>query len=305
MKQAYVSLVTTGTRAPDSACVARIDALLAERTRMHEIVLVIPWAAETEDYSRLRATGPVSVVTTHMRATVDGGAVAGLARAVGDFVIDWRGELDQLDGEAIASLLEPTDGGSDLVEATGVETSQLSRAFYAFVNSLRPRDAPVRRVVARCYSRRALAQVLAATAFEQQLDILAAELPVSRMAISLPAPTPHQQEWHKRLGDGLSLLSKGTRFGSAIPLTLAVLSALFGVAAALYAVGFLVFSGRTPEGWTTLMVVIGLGQAAVLAMLGLTWTRIDAIGRGLSRNHDATAEVLVVAPRPLPRPSST
>jgi hypothetical protein len=83
---------------------------------------------------------------------------------------------------------------------------------------------------------------------------------------------------------------------SAIPLALAAASTAFGIAAAAWALGFFIIRGRTPEGWTTLMVVIGLGQAAILAMLGLTWTRIDSLTRGLSRNHDATANVFTWAP---------
>ena len=98
-----------------------------------------------------------------------------------------------------------------------------------------------------------------------------------------------------RVGEGANLLSKGTRFGSTVPLGLAIISALFGIGAALYALAFFLLRGQTPEGWTTLMIVMGLGQAAVLVMLGLVWSRMNAMARGLSQRRDATAAVIVVA----------
>jgi hypothetical protein len=55
-------------------------------------------------------------------------------------------------------------------------------------------------------------------------------------------------------------------------------------------------NGTSPEGWTTLMVVTGLGQASILALIGMTWSRIDSLSKGLTRSHDATAEVVVFPP---------
>jgi len=101
----------------------------------------------------------------------------------------------------------------------------------------------------------------------------------------------------QRVAEGAALLLKGTRFGAVFPLALAVMSAVFGVAVAFYALAILLIRGRTPEGWTTLMVVSGLGQAAILAMLGLTWARLDALARGLSRSQEATAFVVTRPPR--------
>ena len=44
------------------------------------------------------------------------------------------------------------------------------------------------------------------------------------------------------------------------------------------------------------MIVTGLGQASILALIGLTWSRIDSLLKGLSRPRDATAEVVVFPP---------
>ena len=296
MKHAYVSVVLPVRKLPAIAAIEELDQVLSRETRAHEIILVVPYAVTPPDYAQSETTGPLTAVSTHMQATADTAIVAGLARAAGDFVLEWRGPIDHLDAATIRETLELTDVGNELVEAVGRETSWVSRSFYRFVNSLRSRKVPVRKTVGRLYSRHALGQVLRSTTFEPQLDILNAELPVPRAIYESSAPNPHRASMAERLGEGSALLSKGTRFGSAIPLTLAAVSAAFGIGAAIYALVILFVRGKTPEGWTTLMVVSGLGQAAILAMLGLVWARIDGLTRGLTRNQDVTASVTVSAP---------
>ena len=296
MKNAYVSMILPVASMPDLVAIERIDAVLAQRTRAHEIVIVTPYGLPTWPDLAAALRGPLSVVSTHIRSTTDSAIVAGLARTVGDFILEWRGPLEAIDDQLVAALLTPSDEGIELVEATGTETSYASRMFNVMVNSLRPRQVPVRKTIGRAYSRHAMQAILGASNFEPQLDVLVAELPVHRASIPVPHHNPHKTSISQRLSDGFALLSKGTRFGSAIPLGLAAVSALFGLGAAVYAIGFLVLRGQTPEGWTTLMVVTGVGQAAILSMLGLTWARIDSLVRGLSRESDVTADVSVWPP---------
>lgn len=299
MKHAYVSLVLPAKAVPDAPTIEGLDAVLAGCARAHEIVLVTSFDRGGHGpalQEELAVQGPVSIVTTHLRSTPDGATVAGIARSVGDFVIEWRGALEDIDRDLIGGLLELTDAGAELVEVVGVERSRTSRLFHRLVNALRPRHSPLTRTVGRVYSRHAVQAVLGTAAFEPQLDVLVAELPVRRSVHRVPAANPPHAPLAQRLDNGFALLAKGTRFGSAVPLALAAVSAATGVGAAIYALGFLLLRGRTPEGWTTLMVLIGLGQAAILTMLGVTWTRIDSLTKGLARNPDVTAEVHVAAP---------
>lgn len=296
MKHAYVSLLLACDAAPAPEVVAQLDALMGQVARLHEILIVVPYGADPGQYQGVPLTGPVTVVSTHIRATPDTALLAGLSRAVGDFVLEWRGNPTEVTGEIVEQGLDLTDDGFELVDVVGVEKSMTSRAFYRTVNSLRPRTLPVRKTVGRIYSRRAVSQVLAGAVFEPQMDVLTAELPLPRTQVAVQVPNPHRETLALRLVEGAALLSKGTRFGSAVPLGLAALSAAFGVGAAVYALVFFVLQGQTPEGWTTLMVVLGLGLAAILAMLGLIWTRIDALSRGLAQRRDATGVVFVTPP---------
>ncbi|CAB4965802.1 MAG: hypothetical protein F2840_13485 [Actinobacteria bacterium] len=296
MKHAYVSVVLCLDALPDPSACEALDRALDQESRDHEIVIVAPYGVVPAAYESLATTGPLTIVTTHMRATPDSAMIAGLARAVGDFIVEWHGPIDRLDGPTLQRLLVPTDSGTELVEVTGRVGALSSRVFYRLVNRLRPFDAPVRKAVSRTYSRRALQELLGATSFESKIAVIAAELPVQRLVIESDLPRQRTESFSHRLREGIALTTKGTSFGSAIPLAIAALSAMFGLGAAAYALAFLVLRGQTPEGWTTLMVVIGLGQASILAMLGLTWTRLDSLARGLSRSTDATAQVNVWPP---------
>lgn len=293
MKHAYVSLLLSCDATPPPELVAQLDALMADVARLHEIIIVVPYGADLGQYQGVGLLGPVTVVGTHIRATPDTALLAGLSRAVGDFVLEWRGRPSELTAGIVEQGLDLTDDGFELIDVVGVERSMTSRVFYRTVNSLRPRSLPVRKTVGRLYSRRAVSQVLAGAVFEPQMDVLTAELPLPRTQVGVQVPNPHRESLTQRLVEGAALLSKGTKFGSAVPLGLAALSAAFGVGAAIYALVFFLMQGQTPEGWTTLMVVLGLGMAAILAMLGLIWTRIDALSRGLAQRRDATGAVVV------------
>ena len=299
MKYAYVSLVLRRAAAPDPAAIQRLDSLLSQVARDHEIVIATPYPAFRSDGEPVvePCSGPLTVVYTHARASRDSAAIAGLARSVGDFVVEWSGPLNSLRESLLRAILELTDQGNELVEIVGSDTGGFSRWFYRCANALRPASAPIRKTVGRVFSRHALAQLLVATSFEPHINVLVAELPVKRTEVAVPVAAEEKAGTRQRLNDGMSVLARGTRFGSAIPLGLSAVSAAIAVSAAVYALLVLLVRGRTPEGWTTLMVLTGFGQAAVLAMLGMIWGRLDSLTRGLSRRGDATVSVEVTAPK--------
>ncbi len=90
------------------------------------------------------------------------------------------------------------------------------------------------------------------------------------------------------------MLTKGSRFGTVIPLALAGISSFFAVVVAIYAMVVYALFGSTPEGWTSLAVIIGLGQGAILALLGMIWSRLDTLSKGLSRKKDVAADINII-----------
>ena len=298
MKQAYVSLVLPSSgkkwKVED---VMRIDSALNATSRNHEIVLISNSGSYGGEMQSIGLTGPLSIINTNSISSINSQRVAALGRTVGDFVIEWNGDISVLTEEMISDLLDPTGYGVELIEFESVFQSKSSRLFYRFVNSLRSSRIPIRKTVARAFSRRALGQMLSASGFEPQIDVLFAELPAQRTARVVNVNFATKQNLKERVSEGIALLVKGSRFGTVVPLVFATLSAMFGIFVVVYAIGLYLILGESPAGWTSLMIVTGFGQASILALFGLTWTRIDALIKGLSRPNDATVNVIVLPPR--------
>ena len=245
----------------------------------------------------LKNSGPLTFVYVHERSSRDRFISAGLTRVVGDFVLEWHGLPKDLTDEDLAGWLEMTSRGMELLEILPEIESVASRLFYSIINRLRSSSVPVRRVVGRLYSRHALEYLISAITFEPQIAVLVSETPVVRAVVVFDSAPAYKIETRERLRDGVELFSKGSHFGTVIPLTLSLGSAGVALIGVLYAVGVFLLSGETPQGWTTLMVLMGLGLASILFMMGLIWTRIDALTRGLSRQQDPTALVTVIPPQ--------
>jgi hypothetical protein len=296
MKNAYVSLVLYSDTLPNLKSLLLLDSTFPRYVKAVEFIVVTPRSSIQMDESQGKLSNPVSFILTHPRIKKDQAIVAGLSRAVGDFVFEWKGPISELNGGLLARVLEFTDHGSELVQILWPEGSVVSRSFRRLVNFLRPSHTPIVKSVGRIYSRRAIQLLLPATAFEGQLDVLVAELPVSRSFCCLSNEVIEEKTLRKRFFEGVQLLMRGTQFGSTAPLFLAVISTLFGLTTAIYAITVLIFRGRTPEGWTTLMVATGLGQAGMLMILGLLWARIDTLVKGLGSYQGTDAEVYVLSP---------
>ena len=297
MKQAYVSVILPFSgRVPSSQEIAALDAALKLTTREHELIFITIFDSGVKNFEIDGLSGPLSIVYTNSISSQNSSRVAAFGRAVGDFIIEWQGNIEYLSKEALSEMLEPTNNGIELVEFESSFQPISSRVFYKFANSLRSSRIPIRKTIGRVFSRRALGQLLLGSSFEPQINVLCAELPVQRTNQTIQLNFATSQSFRERIAEGMTLLSKGSRFGTVVPLALATISALFGIFVAIYALALYVVNGKSPEGWTTLMIVTGLGQASILALIGMTWSRIDSLSKGLTRPRNATAEVVVFPP---------
>ncbi len=298
MKQAYVSVILTfsGKVLPAPREITALDTALSLTTRQHELIFITIFDSRVKNFEIDGLAGPLSIVYTNSISSQNSARVAAFGRAVGDFVIEWQGNIEDLNKDVISEILEPTNAGIELVEFESSFQPISSRVFYKFANSLRSSRIPIRKTIGRVFSRRALGQLLLGSSFEPQINVLCAELPVQRTNQTIQLNFATSQSFRERIAEGMTLLSKGSRFGTVIPLALATISALFGIFVAIYALALYVVNGKSPEGWTTLMIVTGLGQASILALIGMTWSRIDSLSKGLTRPRDATAEVVVFPP---------
>jgi hypothetical protein len=297
MKFAYLSVLIFSRNTPPAEDLRLIDFTLQSVAYAHELILVIPFKSDLTWNAELDLDSPLTVVRVDPSASPDSATIAGLARAAGDFIIEWQGTLSDLTVEIVKLLMEPSNFGYELVEATTRHQPRSIPLEYALANIFRPWNQPVRKTVARVYSRHAIGILLPSASAESLMAVLVAELSVKRRTIDIPANAGESATPRRRLWEALSLLSKGTKIGALMPLALASIFGVFGATSAIYALLILAIRGRAPEGWATLMVLIGLGQASILLMIGLIWSRIDALTRGLGKRHDVTAAVDTFGPK--------
>lgn len=298
MKQAYVSILLVSNKTkPTVDDIYQIDLVLSQASRSHEIVLVTNLVSHDHDYAQLSLCGPLTVVHTQRDASIDQMTFAGLGRTVGDFVLEWTIEVAQLSSQIMITLLDPTNDGAEIVQGISFEESRSSKFFYELTNKLRPASEPVVRSLATVYSRRALNRLLEANQIESNLMILVAELPFQKVTKKLTLLSTNRRKISERLHEGLILLFKGSRFGTVVPLILAGLSSLTAIGIAAYAIASYILFENVLQGWTSLAIMIGLGQGAILALIGLVWARLDSIAKGLTDRKDATSGVEVFPSR--------
>lgn len=298
MKRGYISLVIPGDSSLDGDTLARLDANLSEVAEDHEIIVVV--SALTEDAIRLSAscgdavlTNPMSLVVTWHGSSRDASLMAGLSRAVGDFVIDWNASPSELTTDLLGEMVAAVEEGYDVVEFCPARQSTTSRMFYRFANAFRPKSSPLRPTFARLFSRRALDLAIAAGRTLPNRLLLVAGMGLPRKLATHEVRRPPTQRYRERWGEAITVLTRGTRAASVLPAMGAFAFALFSFATAIFALVLFFWKGQAPEGWTTLMVVVGLGLAAVLTSLGLLWERVESLSRSIEQPPDATAHVMV------------
>ncbi len=299
MKQAYVSIVTSSD---DHQAIVKLDQTISATCKFHELVLVKTFVGQDRsgllnDLAALRYSGPITVVWVSEHSTREQRFAAALSQAAGDFVVEWRGQLADLTVEVTQQALDPTDHGTELVLLTTSGDSLLTRAFYRLANTFRPKYAPLVRTVGRVYSRRALSRSLVQFDHDEHLAVSTANagIPATTNA-PIASSRVRSSSMPQRVAEGFRILVHGTQFATAAPLVLAAVFALFGLAAAAYAFAVYIFRQATPEGWTTLMVQIGISQAALLTLIGIIWSRIARLTIQQSIQSRDVVDISVIAP---------
>lgn len=300
MKQAYVSLVLRWE--PDAGAdeLRHIDRVLTRVARAHEIVLVCsPSERETIEGLGLlrgdRLSGPLTLVVTWNNSSREASIIAGLARAAGDFVVEWNGHPADLSEDMLGQALIATDDGFEIVEFVPERVARVSAAFFALANLFRPRTAPLRATVARLFSRRGLDNALGAADTVANRTLMVADMGLPRVTRTVAVRYRANHSYRDRQGEAFAVLLHGTSAARVLPLVASLVLATFSLGSAAFALAVFVVRGSTPEGWTTLMVVLGLGMATIIVMLTLLYERVDMLTR-TSEHLRSVSTVLVVPP---------
>ena len=110
MKQAYVSVVLPFSgKAPSAQEINALDTELNMTTRGHELILITVFDSGVKNFEIDGLTGPLSVIYTNSISSQNSSRVAAFGRSVGDFIIEWQGNIEDLTKDVISEILEPTN----------------------------------------------------------------------------------------------------------------------------------------------------------------------------------------------------
>ena len=297
MKFAYLSFISLWSEVENEGDINNVDEMLKSLSAEHEMLFIRKQSERIVDESKFNLYGPITIIDVSDIATRDEMTLCGFGRAVGDFIIEWQAPLSKVSSENLQVLLDGTNRGYEIVELAAVDQSKFSKMFYSLVNLFRPANKKVAQTIGLIFSRFALSKLIAHADFDVQLKNVVADLPLSRKVVKSFDSFEFQRAFTTRVRSGFMLLSKGGKFGSTVPLIFACFSALLGIATVLYSLVVYFAKNKSPEGWTTLMIVFGLNFSVILLVLSLLWSRLEAIVRSLSKELDITSAVSVTPPK--------
>ena len=220
----------------------------------------------------------------------------GLGRCVGDFVLEWEAALSDLTADEVAAMFAVSDDGNDVVQTSPKSSPASSRTFYRIVNRYRTTSSPMASSVGTLYSRAAVDTIVDARHAVRHRKVLIAQsgMPTGQAQSSIAhAPKGNPLT---RLEEALDVLITGTRLGTRMTYWLASLAALGGLATAAYAIAAALWKGYAPEGWVTLMIVMGLSFAAVLITLALLGEMLSRILKEVQRDNTTGVTIETLAP---------
>lgn len=299
MKEAYLSFIIYDLQdhiTTDS--LNNLDSKLLNLSRHHEIIVVTNRASNVFDSKSIELEGALTVLSVLPGANENAMRISALARTSGDFIVEWLDNPNSLDKDEMSMALTLTDSGVELIDFVPVSEKGISNHLNLMViNSFRQKSPPLLNSFARLISRRALAQAMQHMTTPVNPDVCISDLNFKREIIfSARGNFPHAvRTWGIR--KSLSTLILSTRFGTIFPVIMSIISATFALGMAIFATTLFLFEGKSPEGWTTLMILNGFGVSSILALLGMVWVKLENIFKTLTSSVDVTSEVNVISPK--------
>jgi hypothetical protein len=290
MKQTYVSLVIHSKNIDNVEHLYEVTKVLQTSAKLSEIVIVCPHGTDNSRFELTTHSLPISIVYSRIQSSFDEMCVAGLGRAVGDHVILWTESIKFFDADTFQKLLEPSNLGIELTQFSP-QVSRFDALFYLTLNSTRKVRSKLSPGIAYSFSRHALNSFLREARFEPIIEIAIANIPIEVFVI----PDNGTMFASRRISlvRKLLLFARGSNFGILAPLVFALFSGLISIFFALYALGIYLVSGKSPEGWATLMVALGVSQSSVLCVLAIILAKLGGIENVMKRSNDVTSDVEV------------
>jgi len=299
VKTAYVSAVIFCTELTNPRDIDLLDQALAKESALHEIIVGDLRAGDTGTIDPHANIGVLTWITDEPDIRWELTAVACLAQAIGDFVIEWHGEIDELSQDLIRSLLEESNRGTGLVELVTRNPPMRDRFFTKFVNLFRPRRQKIEICVGRFYSREVLALVEPRLSMGSSISASIASLNVKKARFVVDVSSRVAQGFSQRARDFARMLLFESSFALCVA---AFLTGAAGVSTAGWiAVGLRqVLENDLSPGYVWLGFVLFLGSLLfVLCLLTFGLVFQVALWRRGSEPR-ASAAIRVYSPRAQP-----
>jgi hypothetical protein len=294
LKNAYVSVVLSERSKINPADLVRAGKLFQESFQKFEIIYIgrLPQSFTHEVH---QFEFPFTNIVTFRNSTKERAILAGIGRSVGDYVLFWDLNLDDLSPRIIKSFSVASDEGAEFVSLR-LKQSLASRLVYRILNSAGITSNSYSRLFGSFLSRRLISQILSSTFNGVELDLMLARTNLEKIVVDGHGITPPRENLADRIRRVGRFVARGTRFGTLLPLIIALFSSFLAIAAAVYSLGVYLYEGKTPEGWTTIMMLVGFGQASILLILALIWNQLAELQSNQVK-VDVTEEVKVYGTR--------
>lgn len=277
--QAFVSLVVYvhDEHPTVTSFLREADRVLHETFEIHEIVVVddasTDRSAEAAAEVAPSLKGSATVLELARHHGVEAGILAGLERAMGDFVFELETTLIDFDPRLVRQLFEVSSTGIDIVAAGSDTGSRRSRWFYRILNRYGNLGVQLASEQVRLVSRRALNAMLGLkekVRYRKALYALTG-FPYQRLTYQFGPSAKGTERRLKRetIGLAFDVLLSFSSFGLRVGHWLSLAFTAFSVLVILYSIGVYLFLDNVVSGWTTLMIVLSLGLAGLFLILGI------------------------------------
>jgi dolichol-phosphate mannosyltransferase len=255
----------------------RVDALLGTRFDRHELIVVDNRGdtATADAMAALHEELSGSLVHMVMARSHDTerAMLAGLSRAMGDFVFETSSVEADWTPALLVDLFERCASGVDIVDASSHRASWARQGFFRSLNRFSHLDIPDAPTSVRVVSRRALNAMLDMREKVRYRRALYAATGFPHATLRFDAQEPGgdrpERGWLATVGKGFDVMVSFSDFG----LRLANLAALFfagvAIAALLYTIAVFALKRDVAAGWTTLMLLMSFGLAGIFIVLSL------------------------------------